>query len=184
VSCRLPFVLGPENYEDRESFAFSRRLAGAPILLTNGGNAIHSFVYAGDVAQALVALLRADAKVDRQAFNIAIAQATTSRGFIEACAAVSREKPDLRSIPLGDLGIDQQDFDLKNLTFPFPHFNFHASSDKLRQFTGFEPTYSLPEMLQVYYDWWIRRGDFEPKVYAREQAALRRLLPFPSNTGR
>jgi hypothetical protein len=64
----------------------------------------------------------------------------------------------------------------------FPHFNFHASSDKLRQFTGFAPKYSLPEMLQVYYDWWTRRGDFEPKVYAREQAALRRLLP--SNTGR
>ena len=86
VSCRLPFVLGPENYEDRESFAFSRLIAGAPILLTNGGNAIHSFVYAGDVAQALIALLQADDKVDRQAFNIAIAQATTSRGFIEACA--------------------------------------------------------------------------------------------------
>ena len=72
VACRLPFVLGPENYEDRESFAFSRLLAGAPILLTNGGNAIHSFVYAGDVAQALIALLQADDKVDRQAFNIAI----------------------------------------------------------------------------------------------------------------
>lgn len=177
VSCRLPFVLGPENYEDRESFAFSRLLAGAPILLTNGGNAIHSFVYAGDVAQTLIALLRADDKVDRQAFNIAIAQATTSRGFIEACAAVSGKEPDLRSIPVGDLGFDQQDFDLKNLTFPFPHFNFHASADKLRQFTGFAPRYSLPEMLQVYYDWWIRRGDFEPKLYAREQAALRRLLP-------
>ena len=77
---------------------------------------------------------------------------------------------------MGDLGFDQQYFTLKNLTFPFPHFNFHASSDKLRQFTGFSPKYSLPEMLQVYYDWWTRRGDFEPKVYAREQAALRRLL--------
>jgi len=83
------------RYEDRESFAFSRLLAGAPILLTNGGNAIHSFVYAGDVAQALIALLRADDKVDRQAFNIAIAQATTSRGFIKACAAVSGKEPDL-----------------------------------------------------------------------------------------
>jgi len=175
VSCRLPFVLGPDNYEDRESFAFSRLLAGAPILLTNGGNAIHSFVYAGDVAQALIALLQADDKVDRQAFNIAIAQATTSRGFIEACAAVAGKEPMLRSIPLGDLGFDQQDFDLKNLTFPFPHFNFYVSSDKLRRFTGFEPVYSLPQMLQVYYDWWIGRGDLAPKVYAREHAALRRL---------
>jgi hypothetical protein len=35
-------------------------------------------------------------------------------------------------------------------------------------------------MLQVYYDWWIRRGDLEPKVYAREQAALRRLASTAS----
>ena len=76
---------------------------------------------------------------------------------------------------MGDLGFDQQDFDLKNLTFPFPHFNFYVSSDKLRQFTGFEPRFSLPQMLQVYYDWWIQRGDLRPAVYAREQAALRRL---------
>ena len=79
------------------------------------------------MAQALLALLRADDRVDRQAFNIAIAQATTSRGFIEACAAVAGKAPMLRFIALGDLGFDQQDFDLKNLTFPFPHFNFYVS---------------------------------------------------------
>ena len=104
-----------------------------------------------------------------------IAQATTSRGFIEACAVVAGKEPMFRSIPLGDLGFDQQDFDLKNLTFPFPHFNFYVSSDKLRRFTGFEPKYSLPQMLRVYYDWWIGRGDLAPKVYAREHAALLRL---------
>ena len=74
-----------------------------------------------------------------------------------------------------DLGFDQQDFDLKNLTFPFPHFNFYVCSDKLRQSTDFQASYSLPQMLQVYVDSWIRRGDLAPMVYAREQAALRRL---------
>lgn len=62
TACRLPFVLGPDNYEDRESFAFSRLLKGLPILLGNGGKSIHSFVYAGDVADAIVAIINAGKK--------------------------------------------------------------------------------------------------------------------------
>ena len=174
VACRLPFVLGPDNYEDRESFVFSRLHAGAPILLTNGGNAMYSFVYAGDVAQALVALIRADDRVDRQAFNITRPEATTARGFVDACAAVAGKTTRLLSVPVGDLGFDQADFDLRNLTFPFPHFHFYAASAKLGQFTGFAPEVTLPQMLQIFHDWWLRRGDLAPRVYAREQAVLQR----------
>jgi len=175
VACRLPFVLGPENYEDRESFVFSRLHADAPILLTNGGNALYSFVYAGDVAQALLALIRADARVDGQAFNITVPQATSARGFVEACGAVAGRTPRLVSVPATELGYELADFDLKNLTFPFPHYHFYAGSDKLRQFTGFTPRHSLPDMLAIYHAWWLRRGDLAPRPYAREQSLLRRI---------
>jgi nucleoside-diphosphate-sugar epimerase len=175
VSCRLPFVLGPDNYEDRESFVFSRLHAGAPVLLTNGGNALYSFVYAGDVAQALLALIRADDRVDGQAFNITLPQATTARGFVEACAAVTGRPARLLSVPVGELGFDQADFDLRDLTFPFPHFHFYAAAGKLGQFTGFSPQVTLPQMLQTYHAWWLARGDLAPRVYAREQAVLARL---------
>ena len=175
VSCRLPFVLGPDNYEDRESFVFSRLHAGAPIVLTNGGNALYSFVYAGDVAQALVALIRADDRVDGQAFNITLPQATTARGFVEACAAVAGRPARWVSVPVGELGFDQADFDLRDLTYPFPHFHFYAAAGKLVRFTGFSLQVTLPQMLQTYHAWWLARGDLAPRVYAREQAVLARL---------
>jgi nucleoside-diphosphate-sugar epimerase len=175
VACRLPFVLGPENYEDRESFVFSRLHAKQPILLTNGGNALYSFVYAGDVAQALLALMGADERVDGQAFNIVLPQATTARGFVEACAAVADQPADMRTVPLAELGYVMQDFDLRNLSFPFPHFHFYASADKLRRLTGFEARTSLPDMLQYYHRWWLAQAALAPRPYAREQALLQRL---------
>jgi len=175
VACRLPFVLGPENYEDRESFVFSRLHAKQPILLTNGGNALYSFVYAGDVAQALLALIDADARVDGQAFNIILPEATTARGFVEACAAVAGQSADMRTVPLAELGYAMQDFDLRNLSFPFPHFHFYASADKLRRLTGFEARTSLPDMLQHHHSWWLAQADLLPRPYAREQALLQRL---------
>jgi nucleoside-diphosphate-sugar epimerase len=177
VACRLPFVLGPENYEDRESFVFSRLHAGRPILLTNGGNALYSFVYAGDVALALLTLMAAGDAVDGQAFNIVLPQATTARGFVEACAAVAGLPADMRTVPLSDLGYAMQDFDLHNLSFPFPHFHFYASAEKLRQATGFEAGTGLAEILRRYHAWWLAQGALAPRLYAREQDLLQRVVP-------
>ena len=52
VTCfRFPFILGPGNFADRESFVFSRLEAGRPILLAGGGWALNQFVYVDDVAR-------------------------------------------------------------------------------------------------------------------------------------
>ena len=68
-----------------------------------------------------------------------------------------------------------QDFDLRNLSFPFPHFHFYASADKLRRLTGFEARTSLPDMLKQYHRWWLAQAALAPRQYAREQALLQRL---------
>ena len=58
VACfRFPFILGPGNFADRESFVFSRLEAGRPILLPDEGKALNQFVYVDDAARALVAAL-------------------------------------------------------------------------------------------------------------------------------
>lgn len=175
VSCRLPFVMGPENYEDRESFVFSRLLRGDPILLSNGGTSIHSFIYAGDVAEALLAIIAADKKVDQQKFNIAILEAITSLGFVEMAAAICKNTPNIVSFDPEKFGLKVDDFNLKNLTFPFPAINSYLGSSKLEQFTGFSPKYDLPKMLEIYYKWWISRSDLAPKRYPLEQEILKSL---------
>ena len=82
---------------------------------------------------------------------------------------------DMRTVPLAELGYMMQDFDLRNLSFPFPHFHFYASADKLRRLTGFEARTSLPDMLQYYHRWWLAQAALAPRPYAREQALLQRL---------
>jgi len=168
TSCRLPFVLGPDNYEDRESFVFSRLLSGDPIYLANGGKSIHSFIYAGDVATALVAILMAGDKVDREAFNIAIPQTITSRGFVDIAGKVAGKTPNVISYAPADFGIDTLNFDLRNVAFPFPENNAYLSSEKIKSVLGFIPKFSLEDMLTTYYKWWLEKSDLAPKEYPLE----------------
>jgi nucleoside-diphosphate-sugar epimerase len=172
VACRLPFVLGPENYEDRESFAFSRLLKNQPILLSNGGKAIHSFVYAGDVADALVALIHNSEKVNGLGLNIAMPQAVTSAGFVNLAAKVCGKTPKIISYNPAEYDVAVMNFDLKNVTFPFPALNAYLSSEKIHQLTGFAPKVDLEESLKIYFNWWMALHNHEPKEYPLEQRIL------------
>lgn len=175
TSCRLPFVLGADNYEDRESFVFSRLLLGLPILLGNGGKSIHSFIYAGDVADAIVAIINSDKSVDREAFNIAIPEATTSQGLVEIAGKVCGKIPNILSYKIDDFDLDVLNFDLRNVAFPLPENNAFFSSEKIKSQIGFSPKKSLSDMLDIYYQWWLQQGDFVPKEYNLEQRILKAL---------
>ena len=175
--CRLPFVLGPQNYEDRESFVFSRLLLERPILLENGGKSIHSFIYAGDVADAVIAIMDAGESVDRQAFNIAIPEGITSRGFVEIAGQVCNKTPNFHSYNSDDFKLDVSSFNLRDVAFPFPENNALLSSEKIQKELNFVPKKSLPQMLEIYLEWWLRQGNLEPNEYALEQQILKTLLP-------
>ncbi|MEI9906683.1 MAG: NAD-dependent epimerase/dehydratase family protein [Actinomycetota bacterium] len=172
VSCRLPFVMGPENYEDRESFVFRRLLANQPILLANGGHAIHSFIYAGDVADALVALIRSSDKVNGLGLNIAVPEATTSAGFVQLAAKVSGKEPRIVSYNPSEYDLDVMNFDLKNVTFPFPALNAFLGSEKIHELASFAPKENLESMLKIYFDWWTALPSQETKEYPLEQRIL------------
>ena len=168
TALRLPFVLGPDNYEDRESFVFSRLLRNEPIFLANGGKSIHSFIYAGDVANAIVRILSLNRTNGSEEFNLAIPQATTSRGFVNLASEVSGIEPNVISYLPEDFQIDTINFDLKNVAFPFPENNAYLSSDKILTKLGFAPAYDLKSMLSEYFEWWKKAPDKTPKQYPLE----------------
>jgi nucleoside-diphosphate-sugar epimerase len=160
--------MGPDNYEDRESFAFSRLLAKQPIFLANGGKSIHSFVYAGDVASAIVRILSLKRSNGSEEFNLAVPQATTSRGFVDLAAEVCGIEPIVVSYQPEDFQIDTLNFDLKNVAFPFPENNAYLSSEKILSQLGFAPAYDLKAMLAEYYQWWMKGSNKAPKEYPLE----------------
>ena len=168
TALRLPFVMGPDNYEDRESFVFSRLLSKQPIFLANGGKSIHSFIYAGDVASAIVRILSLSRSKGSEEFNLAIPQATTSRGFVDLASEVCGIEPIVVSYQPEEFQIDTINFDLKNVAFPFPENNAFLSSEKILTRLGFAPAYDLKSMLSVYYEWWMKGPNKAPKEYPLE----------------
>ena len=168
TALRLPFVMGPDNYEDRESFVFSRLLSKQPIFLANGGKSIHSFIYAGDVASAIVRILSLSRSKGSEEFNLAIPQATTSRGFVDLASEVCGIEPTVISYQPEEFQIDTINFDLKNVAFPFPENNAFLSSEKILTRLGFAPAFDLKSMLSVYYEWWMKGPSKAPKEYPLE----------------
>ena len=168
TALRLPFVMGPDNYEDRESFVFSRLLAKQPIFLANGGKSIHSFIYAGDVASAIVRILSLSRTNGSEEFNLAVPQATTSRGFVDLASEVCGIEPIVISYQPEEFQIDTINFDLKNVAFPFPENNAYLSSEKILHRLGFAPAYDLKSMLSEYYEWWMKGSNKAPKEYPLE----------------
>jgi len=168
TALRLPFVMGPDNYEDRESFVFSRLLSKQPIFLANGGKSIHSFIYAEDVASAIVRILSLSRSKGSEEFNLAIPQATTSRGFVDLASEVCGIEPIVVSYQPEEFQIDTLNFDLKNVAFPFPENNAYLSSEKILTRLGFAPAYDLKSMLAEYYEWWMKGSNKAPKEYPLE----------------
>lgn len=171
--CRLPFVLGPGNYEDRESFVFSRLLANRPILLENGGKSLASFIFAQDVADAIIVIMNTKKNVNLQAFNISMPQATTNRGFVEIAAEVSGKTSNIISFNPGMFDLSILNFDLKNVSFPFPENNAYFIGESIEDILGFSPKKTLRDCLEIYLKYWLEIGDLEPRIYELESRILK-----------
>jgi 2'-hydroxyisoflavone reductase len=170
---RLPFILGPGNFADRESFAIGRLEAGRPILLPRGGTALNQFVYADDVARAIVATLERPDTSGGEAYNCAHARPVTNRGWVELCADVIGREAQIVSIDEEELGIASETVDLTNIVFPYPSEHVVLDGSKLTRELGVEMTTGNRRMLEEYAAWWETLPE-KPALrsYERENKAL------------
>lgn len=169
---RFPFILGPGNFADRESFVFSRLEARRPILLPGGGEALNQFVYAEDVARALVAALERPDVAGGQAYNCTYARGITNRGWVELAADVSGVEPRIVAIDEHELDVAAETVDLANLVFPYPAEHYLLEGTKLTRELGVEMTTGNRRMLEEYVSWWESTPDHAPRRYEREDRAL------------
>jgi 2'-hydroxyisoflavone reductase len=169
---RFPFILGPGNFADRESFVLSRLEAGRSILLPGGGTAVNQFVYVEDAARALVAALERPDVAAGQAYNCAYGRGITNRGWVELLADVAGL--DARIVPVDEreLGVAAETVDLTNLVFPYPNEHYVLDGTKLARELGVETTTGNRRMLEEFTGWWETRPDHTPRRYEREDKAL------------
>jgi nucleoside-diphosphate-sugar epimerase len=172
---RYPFILGPANFVDRESFVLSRLEARRPVLLPGGGRAINQFVYVEDAANGLVAAIERPDVAAGQDWNCAYPAGLTNRGFVELCAEVAGLEAEI--VPIDDqaLGVDSPVVDLTDVVFPYPDDHYLLDPSKLARELGVTATVSPRRMLEEFAAWWEGAPDHAPRSYTREQRALEQL---------
>jgi 2'-hydroxyisoflavone reductase len=173
VTCfRFPFILGPGNFADRESFVFGRLEAGRPVLLPDGGGALNQFVYIDDVVNALISALQRPDVVVGSAYNCTYGRAITNRGWVELCGAVAGIEPHVVPIDETEAGVASATVDLADIVFPYPATHYVLDGTKLTRELGVEITTGNRRMLEEYYAWWQARPGRNLRRYAREDRAL------------
>jgi nucleoside-diphosphate-sugar epimerase len=171
---RFPFVMGPGNYADRESFVLSRIRAGRPLLLDGGGTAINQFVHVDDAARAIVAAAQRPDRSGGEALNCGCERVITNRGFVDLCADVLGEPALVVDIEAGALGVASAVVDLGDLVFPFPNRHYALAVSRLRERLGVEAAIGNRRMIEQYASAWLEADGPEqaPRRYAREERAL------------
>ena len=95
---RLPIVQGEEDPSLRLWAWLERMLDGGPVLVPDGGGNPLRFLYAGDVARALLRLLE-QGQPPMPAYNLAQPDVVTLRGFLERAARAAGLAPRFVDVP-------------------------------------------------------------------------------------
>ena len=123
ASIRPVYILGPQNYIEREKFIYSRLLADKPLLLPGDGRAVIQFVHVRDIAEALVALAE---KKPEGAFNCASDETITLKDLVEQMARIAGRSPIIKYNP----SADGKNFNADE--FPFANENMVVSNEKIK----------------------------------------------------
>lgn len=109
---RPPYIYGPYNSNDRETFIWSRLLRGRPIVVPGDGNRQVQFIYAPDLARAFVQFARAVPPTETQIFNIAHPTLLSFNAWVQLLADIAGTPCDI--VPeLGQSGMNPRSY------FPF-----------------------------------------------------------------
>lgn len=124
ASIRPVFILGPENFADREKFIYTRIKKGETLILPGNGEAVIQFVFAKETAEAIALL--ATKRIEGN-FNCCGTEAITVNGLVEEMGKLVGKKPVVKHNHEADgksWKIDQ---------FPFANENFFCSNEKLKK---------------------------------------------------
>ena len=123
ATIRPVYILGKNNYVDREHFIYSRIKNNVPLVLPGNGQALIQFVFAEDVANSIALL--AEKKIVG-AFNCCGDEVITLNELVKIMGDISGKKPVIKFNP----NTDGEKHNEKE--FPFANENFYRTNTKLR----------------------------------------------------
>jgi nucleoside-diphosphate-sugar epimerase len=171
VTVRPPFVHGPRQPFYREQFFWDRLRDGRPIVLPDGGGTRMQWVYVTDVVELCLRVV-AMAEAVGEAFNVAHAERTTQRTFVEALAAAAGVEPRFVPVPRAAIGSAGGRLFGEPLYFGefLDLFPISQTVEKARRLLGFTPT-PLETALAAGHAWYLTQPR-RPVDYAFEDRLI------------
>lgn len=124
ASIRPTYILGPNNYLDREAFIYSRINKGETVVLPGNGQALTQYVFADDVAAIIVLLVEKQAE---GAYNCVGDELITVKGLTKAMAELVGKPVQITYNPKadGENHVEEE--------FPFANENLVCSNQKIKR---------------------------------------------------
>lgn len=129
---RPPYILGPGNSGDRETWFWTRQLAGRPVLLPGDGQTPVQFVHRDDLAEAIL-LLAESGRTGTECFNVADPETVSLSDLATLLGEVSASKS--RQIAVGAAA----DGMMARSWFPFRDYPCLTPPDRLQAAIGWQP---------------------------------------------
>lgn len=146
ATIRPDYILGANNYVDRENFIYSHIFSDKELVIPGNGQALCQFVFAQDVAAIIVLIIE---KQLTGAFNCSGDEIITLKGLVELMSGLVGKEPVIRYNASADGENHNED------EFPFANENMISSNKKLKNL-GFKFT-SLSKGLKADFDSYYRK---------------------------
>jgi nucleoside-diphosphate-sugar epimerase len=88
VILRPPYLYGPRNDNDRETFVFARALTGRPVVVPGRGDTALQFLHAGDLAAQFV-ISAQSSSTGTEVFNVAGPEVVTALEWVNMLAEIT-----------------------------------------------------------------------------------------------
>lgn len=134
---RPPYIYGPGNNHDRETFIWSRVLRDRPVLIPSDGQTRIQFIHALDLAEAIVCVLKRPPFSEPRIYNIGEEERPTFQEYVSKLAEVSQSKDTGVCVEKYDAGFSPRQY------FPFRDYPCVVDAEKIRGELGWKPQFNF-----------------------------------------
>jgi nucleoside-diphosphate-sugar epimerase len=167
---RLPYVLGPRNYAQREEFVLNRLLDAAPIAIPGDGEAPQQFITADQVGRSVARMVASPIPPGFTDVNLADPDGVaTLLDFVAACSTVSGTESRLVHVAPRASGTGAGDvFDALDCVFPFPNAPYVLDLAKADSLGWLPPSRPLRDAIATAFE--VLKTEPERRAWTRTPA--------------
>lgn len=170
---RPTYLLGKNNYFDRENYYFSRILKDKKILIPGNGNALIQFAFLKETTQIFADYPKLQ-RQDIEMLNIGSDEYISVKGFVELCEKVAGRKPKILEVDLKKHNLTEERF--YDDPYPFPNLSIILDNSKLKKECSICFT-SLEEGLRDIYIQWKRNWNGNVQLLSMGKELLEKIEP-------